>query len=299
MADSDDDFQDSPPPKKVRAAGASALAHALRFVGAQRPLHASPASNKQSRAGGASHAGGAKSSVLSHGGRGTGAAENATPAPRVGSGGAGCSPPGVAPGRDRAWGARPLGDAGPARAPPGVDVAAVVERLRRSKAQVRYASWLDSRPASHTAPPGFVLPPELAAVLGRVGALPLYSHQAAAISAALNGKDVVVCTPTASGKSLWCVLRKLRKLRKLQTLRRLRNPELTLSRRCALRSYLAPLLYNLSADDTAAKQGYALMLFPLKALAQDQMKCASLAPRRCVATTALPCCSSAQLPETR
>jgi hypothetical protein len=222
MADSDDDFQDSPPPKKVRAAGCAWLAHALMLVGAQRPLHASPASNKHSRAGGASHAGGcAKSSVLSHGGRGTGAAENATPAPRVGSGGA-ASPPGVAPGRDRSWGARPLGvgrRAGPAdaaeggaggagpppRAPPGVDVAAVVERLRRSKAQVRYASWIDSRPASHAAPPGFVLPPELAAVLGRVGALPLYSHQAAAISAALSGEDVVVCTPTASGKSLWCV----------------------------------------------------------------------------------------------
>jgi hypothetical protein len=223
MADSDDDFQDDPPPKKVRGAGFAALAHALMLFGAQRPLHASPASNKQSRAGGASHAGGggAKSSVLSHGGRGTGAAENATPAPRVASGGA-ASPTGVAPGRDRAWGARPLGDgrragpadgaaaegaggAGPARAPAGVDVAAVVERLRRSKAQVRYASWIDRRPASHTAPPGFVLPPELAAVLGRVGALPLYSHQAAAISAALSGEDVVVCTPTASGKSLWCV----------------------------------------------------------------------------------------------
>lgn len=182
----------------------------------QRPLLVSPLSNKQSRAGG-SHAGGAKASALNRsGGAAGGAAEN-SPALRVTSVGAAASPPGVALGRDPAWGVRPAGGGDGRRtapsgaaggsAPPraqATDVAAVVERLRRSKAQVRYTAWLDSRAANHAAPSGFALPPELAAVLGRVGALPLYSHQAAAISAALNGQDVVVCTPTASGKSLWC-----------------------------------------------------------------------------------------------
>jgi hypothetical protein len=187
-------------------------ARTSRVLPVQRPLLVSP-SNKQSHAG-ASHAGGAKTSV-NRGGAAGSAAEN-SPALRHTSVGGAASPPAVAIGRDPAWGARPAGGAdgrrpapfdaaeGITAQPQATNVAAVVERLRRSKAQVRYTAWLDSRAANHAAPSGFALPPELAAVLGRVGALPLYSHQAAAISAALNGQDVVVCTPTASGKSLWC-----------------------------------------------------------------------------------------------
>jgi hypothetical protein len=122
-----------------------------------------------------------------------------------------------------------------------VDVAAFVERLRVSKAQVRHTSWVPANAACHDAPPGFALPCELAAVLARAGAMPLYrrvrmragcahaalhaadtaaacastallcfcvaSHQSSAIAAALAGRSVVVSTPTASGKSLWCAAR--------------------------------------------------------------------------------------------
>src|SRR5690242_3149894 len=61
----------------------------------------------------------------------------------------------------------------------------------------------------------------------------LYSHQAEAVRHALAGRDVVVVTPTASGKTL---------------------------------CYNLPILNTLVADPTAR----ALYLFPTKALAEDQ-----------------------------
>ena len=63
----------------------------------------------------------------------------------------------------------------------------------------------------------------------------LYSHQVDAIKSILNKEDVVVATPTASGKSL---------------------------------------IYNLPVFDTIINSPYAkaLYLFPLKALAQDQVR---------------------------
>ena len=62
----------------------------------------------------------------------------------------------------------------------------------------------------------------------------LYSHQAAAIDHALSGRNVVVVTPTASGKTL---------------------------------CYNAPVLQSILADPSTR----ALYLFPTKALAQDQL----------------------------
>ena len=62
----------------------------------------------------------------------------------------------------------------------------------------------------------------------------LYSHQAEAVTAVLDGQDVVVVTPTASGKSL---------------------------------CYALPVLQSI-ADDPAAR---SLSLFPTKALGQDQV----------------------------
>jgi len=123
----------------------------------------------------------------------------------------------------------------PALSRPSVDVRAVVARLQQTKAQVKHAAWVDGRPANYTPAPGFQLPPELAAILGRARALPLYSHQSKAIAAALAGDSVVVSTPTASGKSI---------------------------------CYLAPLLHLLSD----VKRGTALVLMPLKALANDQLR---------------------------
>jgi len=62
----------------------------------------------------------------------------------------------------------------------------------------------------------------------------LYTHQAEAIDHAINGRNVVVITPTASGKTL---------------------------------CYNAPVLNSILADTSAR----ALYLFPTKALAQDQL----------------------------
>src|SRR6185295_9732147 len=62
----------------------------------------------------------------------------------------------------------------------------------------------------------------------------LYTHQAAAIGHALEGRNVVIVTPTASGKTL---------------------------------CYNAPVLQSILADPSSR----ALYLFPTKALAQDQL----------------------------
>src|SRR6185503_5087518 len=62
----------------------------------------------------------------------------------------------------------------------------------------------------------------------------LYSHQAAAIDHAIAGRNVVVITPTASGKTL---------------------------------CYNAPVLNSILQDPSSR----ALYLFPTKALAQDQL----------------------------
>ncbi|MBI2909242.1 MAG: DEAD/DEAH box helicase [Chloroflexi bacterium] len=79
------------------------------------------------------------------------------------------------------------------------------------------------------------LPPALAASLTALGVLPLYSHQAQAINAARQGKNVIVATAAASGKTL---------------------------------CYNVPVLEALIAE----RGSRALYLFPLKALAQDQLR---------------------------
>jgi len=74
----------------------------------------------------------------------------------------------------------------------------------------------------------------LRAVLKARGIDQLYTHQAAAIAHALNRRDVVITTPTASGKTL---------------------------------CYNAPVLSGILRDPSTR----ALYLFPTKALAQDQL----------------------------
>ncbi len=90
------------------------------------------------------------------------------------------------------------------------------------------------RPAAYgeVAPP---LPACLIRALAAQGIGRLYAHQARALALARAGRDLVVATPTASGKSL---------------------------------AYLLPVLERLLAEPAAR----ALFVFPLKALEQDQLK---------------------------
>ena len=88
--------------------------------------------------------------------------------------------------------------------------------------------------AAETAPFPAWLDPRIEKGLRSRGIESLYTHQAAAIEAVKAGEDVVVVTPTASGKTL---------------------------------CYTIPVLQAL-ADDPSAR---ALFLFPTKALGQDQV----------------------------
>jgi DEAD/DEAH box helicase domain-containing protein len=98
-----------------------------------------------------------------------------------------------------------------------------------------FAVWrrLPAQPARF-APFDTRLDPRLVAALRRRGVEQPYTHQAAAIEAALAGENVVVVTPTASGKTL---------------------------------CYNIPVLDQILRDPAAR----AIYLFPTKALAQDQL----------------------------
>jgi DEAD/DEAH box helicase domain-containing protein len=111
----------------------------------------------------------------------------------------------------------------------------VLEKLRQDAGFMRHvAVWerLPPRPASYAEFP-VDLNPRLVAALRARGTAPLYTHQAAAVEAAVAGENVVVVTGTASGKTL---------------------------------CYNLPVLQDLLSDPQAC----ALYLFPTKALAQDQ-----------------------------
>jgi DEAD/DEAH box helicase domain-containing protein len=106
-------------------------------------------------------------------------------------------------------------------AEPGVAGAVAARRLLPARATIPapLPGWLDDR---------------LAMALGRRGITTLYSHQREALDALHDGQDVVVVTPTASGKSL---------------------------------CYNLPVLQAIAEDPSAR----ALYLFPTKALSQDQL----------------------------
>ena len=117
-----------------------------------------------------------------------------------------------------------------------LDAAGFVEHLRAGalRGELAHVQEIPARPASHGAtPPG--LDPRLEAALGKRGLLPLYAHQARAVDAALQGRDVALVTPTASGKSL---------------------------------CYHVPVAQAMLTDPSAR----ALYLFPTKALTQDQLR---------------------------
>jgi DEAD/DEAH box helicase domain-containing protein len=116
------------------------------------------------------------------------------------------------------------------------DPAAVLERLLDEPSLARgvvHHAVIPAREASFAPMPDW-LDPRIVAGLGARDIQHLYSHQAEAIQAVHDGQDVVVVTPTASGKSL---------------------------------CYTLPALQAI-AQDPAAR---ALFMFPTKALGQDQV----------------------------
>lgn len=111
----------------------------------------------------------------------------------------------------------------------------VLEQLRSDQSFMHnVAVWerLPARPARHGDTPAD-LDERIVSALRAQDLHPLYTHQTAAVDAALAGENIVVVTGTASGKTL---------------------------------CYNLPTLHTLLADPEAR----ALYLFPTKALAQDQ-----------------------------
>ena len=104
---------------------------------------------------------------------------------------------------------------------------------RRFRENVTAMKRIEAREAVYSPYPGWV-DPRIRAVLGRRGVTSLYSHQAEAVDLVRRGGDVVLVTPTASGKTL---------------------------------CYNLPVLQKVLED----REKRALYLFPTKALAQDQM----------------------------
>ncbi|MHC4469731.1 MAG: DEAD/DEAH box helicase [Planctomycetota bacterium] len=117
------------------------------------------------------------------------------------------------------------------------DAATFVERLPEARfyaGQLAGLREIPAREADHAEPPGR-LHPAVRAALARFGIERLYSHQAEAISLLREGRNVVVVTGTASGKTL---------------------------------AYNVPVVTAVLSDPLAT----ALYVFPTKALAQDQLR---------------------------
>jgi DEAD/DEAH box helicase domain-containing protein len=118
-----------------------------------------------------------------------------------------------------------------------MDVAAFLDEILASPGyadQIVHTHTIPAREACYGEPAAPLSDPAQAMLAAR-GITRLYSHQAAAVDAARAGADVLLATGTASGKSL---------------------------------GYLIPLLEMLAAD----LRSTALLLFPTKALSQDQFQ---------------------------
>jgi len=116
------------------------------------------------------------------------------------------------------------------------DAATVLDRLLEEPSLARgvvHHAVIPPRPAAYADMPAWLDPRIVAGLAGR-GIQSLYTHQAEAIQAVHRGEDVVVVTPTASGKTL---------------------------------CYALPALQAIAQDPSAR----ALFLFPTKALGQDQV----------------------------
>ncbi|MEM8712987.1 MAG: DEAD/DEAH box helicase, partial [Planctomycetota bacterium] len=117
-----------------------------------------------------------------------------------------------------------------------VSVEAIAKRLQTEVPwKKRLVHWREAaaRPGITEAWPER-LDPRLTEIFSSRGVLEPYSHQARAIDAALQGEDVLVATPTASGKTV---------------------------------CYTAPVIQSLLESGGSAR---SLFLYPTKALSQDQ-----------------------------
>ncbi|HWQ66395.1 MAG TPA: DEAD/DEAH box helicase [Methanospirillum sp.] len=121
-----------------------------------------------------------------------------------------------------------------------MSVAAFLDLVGENDRFYRYISHIRKIPGQKAryCEPASALPDGVREYLSR-NAIQLYSHQACAIDAITEGKDVILCTPTASGKTL---------------------------------SFLVPLL-KIRHDDPGAT---ALAIYPAKALTRDQLAAASI-----------------------
>ena len=116
------------------------------------------------------------------------------------------------------------------------DAATVLDLLLEEPSLARgvvHHAVIPPRTAAYADMPAWLDPRIVAGLAGR-GIQSLYTHQAEAIQAVHRGEDVVVVTPTASGKTL---------------------------------CYALPALQAIAQDPSAR----ALFLFPTKALGQDQV----------------------------
>lgn len=117
-----------------------------------------------------------------------------------------------------------------------MDIARFIQEIRNDKEFADTIAYQHYIPAGEARfDPSFSLSPEISLLLHRLGLEKLYTHQVEALTFLRRGANVLISTPTASGKSL---------------------------------------IYNVAVleeilRDPAAK---ALYLFPLKALEQDQLK---------------------------
>lgn len=108
-----------------------------------------------------------------------------------------------------------------------------IQSHKKYTGQIVYRRHLPGQEATFTVPEQ-PLPTAISDCLTHGGITRLYTHQAAALDAACRGENIVVVTPTASGKTL---------------------------------CYNLPVLTKLVTD----KRARALYLFPTKALTQDQL----------------------------
>jgi DEAD/DEAH box helicase domain-containing protein len=145
-----------------------------------------------------------------------------------------------------------------------MDVSAFLEEVRRSprySGQIVHMRELPARVARYAEGAAASLPEPLRRFLAARGIAELYTHQAQALEAVRRGRDLLVVTGTASGKSLCYTL---------PILESLCTPEARSVREPLCAPEAPGALREARPGGTPLGGPRALMLFPTKALCQDQ-----------------------------